>query len=197
MRKLLPVLLVLAACASRPAFRKGENGYTESDTPIPEILLVRMAFPANTPEEYRAVFLARAAGEECAARNFPYFEFGATKTGAKVFCSAKNTMPHLGASFAMIAQASSPAELRVEDTQMGKHSPFRPWDVVRKIDGRAVNDVGELKEAVFLAARKGAKEVSVLVERSEIPLAFTCALSEDGVGVGTPDTLVDLRSKAP
>lgn len=50
---------------------------------------------------------------------------------------------------------------------------------------------------MFLAARKGAKEVSVLVERSEIPLAFTCALSEDGVGVGTPDTLVDLRSKAP
>lgn len=198
MRRILPLLLLLTSC-SHPAFRKATAdaaGYVAKPTPIPEI--VELELPGGMKDEPRAEYAARAAGEECSARGMPYFDQGLTHDGnARAFCYAHASAPHLGATFAMKAAASSPAELRVEDTQLGTFTPLRPWDVVRKVNGREVHDVAELKEAIFLAGRKGLKRVGVLIERSEIPLSLDCPLVTDGAQLGTPETLQVLRTKVP
>lgn len=199
MKTILALLLLLpAACASHPSFQKGEDGYEAKPTPIPEILDLRLHLSPAVKDTIRADYAARAAGEECAARHFPYFDVGLTRDGnARAFCYPKDNAAHFGASFAMIAAASSPPELRVEDTQLGRFSPFHPWDVIRKVGGREVHDVAELKESVFLAGRQGVKRISVLVERSDIPLVLDSPISSDAGKVFGPPQLDELRARSP
>src|SRR5262249_16098578 len=139
MMKFLFLLVRLASCATRPAFQK--SGYAVTETPIPEILQFQLNQELN--DKFRLDLLARAAGEECEVRHFNYFDFGTTKNGGeRVFCYSKAEMPQLRATLDP-KQANAPAPvLRVEDTQMGKFSPFQPWDVIRKVGGREVHDLG-------------------------------------------------------
>ncbi len=172
---LTPVLVLLTACAAHPPFRKLDEGvgYTVKESPIPQILDLRLELPEKTKEEYRLDYAGRAAGEECFARHYLYFDFGLLKDGnARAFCFPKEQGPNLGTSFGMVAAPHGDPMLRVTDTSASKRSPLSPWDVVRKIGDRKVHDLGELKEALFLLGRKGEKSVSVHIERSDIPLVF-------------------------
>ena len=190
----------LTACASHTAFHKAEDGrgYTVKDTPIPEILMISLSLPPDTKDDYRTDYLARAAGEECAARKFPFFDFAATKRGdGRAFCYLKEAKAQLGATLDPKAAAGRNPILRVVDTQMGKFSPFRPWDVIRKVGGRAVHDMAEFKESIFLAGRQKTKRISVLVERSEIPLLLDSPIVESGDELLTPDMLEALRVRVP
>lgn len=60
-----------------------------------------------------------------------------------------------------------------------------------------MHDIAELKEALFITAQKNPKEISVAVERSEIPLVVTSPLYADGAGLVSPEQLEDLRTKVP
>jgi hypothetical protein len=196
---LLPLLL-LASCASHPPFRKLEDdlGYTVKETPVPEILDLDVRLPPGTKPETRDDYLARAAGEECAARHFPYFDYGPTRAGgARAFCYAHDVASHLGATIDRKVAAGSSPVLRVADTEMGKFSPLRPWDVIRKVAGREVHDLAELKESLYLAGKKGSKRVTVVVERSEIPLTLESPLLEGAEPLLTPEKLEALRAKVP
>lgn len=199
MRLLIAFACLLTACAAHPRFQKndGELGYTAKPTPIPEILLIETQLPASTAVESRLDYLARAAGEECAARKFSHFDLGLTPGGgARAFCYADANARVLNVVFdAKLATATAP-QLRVVETANGVPAPFRPFDVVRKVDGRPVRNLAELKETVFLAAKKGAQRVSVSVERSDIPLLLEAPLAEGGETLLGPEKLEELRAKA-
>jgi hypothetical protein len=200
MNKILPLILLLSSCATRPPFQKLDNGtgYSVKETPIPEILELHYLLPSDTKEEYRLNYLARAAGEECAARHFPYFDFGIMQDGyARAFCSSQDKAANLGATFGMIAAPHGEPELRVAETQIGKHSQLNSWDVIRKIGDRDVHSLGELKEALYLLGRKGETETSLHVERSEIPLLLENKIFMDSGKLMTPVKLQALREEVP
>ncbi|MGZ3652976.1 MAG: hypothetical protein ACXVB9_09745 [Bdellovibrionota bacterium] len=198
MKIILFAALFLSACASRPMFHRGENGYAVSETPIKGVLLINLGLPPDTKDEYRLDYLARAAGEECAARKFRYFDFALSRRGdGRAFCYEKEEMPEIGVKLDMAAAYGKKPELRVADTQMGKQVPLKPWDIIRKVSGHPVRDVAELKESILLASRLGNKVVSVSVERSEIPLVLPCEIYSGGDQLSTPETLDALRVKIP
>jgi hypothetical protein len=191
---LLPCLL-LAACSS-PAFRKSESepGYTVHDSTRREIFNVRAKLPAGTKQEQRLAYLTRAAGEECLARGFLFWDIGPLSASSlRAFCYKGRNRKSLG----VILNNGNIKQLTVQDTVVNSRSPFQANDVVRKIGGVDVDTAGDFKEQIFLLAENGAKDVTVKVERSGIALSLSAPFSEQRETVLTPEILEDLRKKVP
>jgi hypothetical protein len=188
--RIFACLFLLSACTHRPEFVHGETGYTAKDTPVAGIILIQLHIPGGMTPEIANEYLARAAGEECATRHFLYFDYAADRKGdGRAFCYSQPRAPHLG--FQLDPKAL-PA-LRVEDMPRG--SPVHPGDIILRLGGRDVHDAAELKETAYIAAKNGAKRISVSVERSQIPFMLDCAMDTSNFQIGTPDSLEDLRTK--
>lgn len=187
---ILLLVVSLAACARHPEFKRGDGGYTAKETPLAGIVLIQLRLPPGMSPEITADYLARAAGEECAARHFDYFDFAPSRKGdGRAFCYSQPEAPQLG----VVLDPKAFPELRVED--MGRGSPLHPGDVILKVGGHSVRDEAELKEAVYLAGKRGDKHISVSLERSQIPFVMDCALENTSTQISGPETLEKLRAK--
>jgi len=184
--------LLLAACSSLPRFEK--SGYSIQSSERTEIFDVRISLPAGISTEQRIEYMTRAAGEECLARGFLFWDIGTlTVNSLRAFCYKQANKKSIGVSM----DPKNIKELTVEDTLNNAHAPFKPRDVVRKIGGVEVYNAGSFKEQIFRLAESGGKTVTVKVERSGIALTLEAPFSEHREAVLTPELLEALRKKIP
>lgn len=197
MRIILLLTFLLSACASPPAFRKAsenEFGYAIKASDRLEIFDVRAAMPETAAPEFRLDYLTRAAGEECLARGFMFWDIGSLGTNAlRAFCFKRPSKKSLG----VLMNTKNPKALVVEDTVPNSYSPFRANDVVRKIGGVEVENIGGFKEQIFRLSESDRREVTVNIERSGIALSLQAPFSEQREAIFTPEMLETLRKKLP
>jgi|GEM_PF-5244966 len=195
--RILLLLLVLSGCSSLPAFRKASEqnfGYAIKPSDRADIFDVHAALPEAVSAEFRLQYLTRAAGEECLARGFLFWDIGATGANSlRAFCSKQPGKKSLG----VILNAKLPKAIVIEDTIVNSYAPFRPYDVVKKIGGVEVENAGSFKEQIFRLGDSERKTVTVAIERSGIALAVEAPFSEQRGTMLTPEVLESLRQKTP
>lgn len=199
----LAALFCLTACSSNPAFRRalgpGQEGYIIRDSAdLKAVFNVAIILPGVNDQRTVDDHLLRAAGEECSARGFPYWDIGSLRTNSlRAFCYSANKKLSLGVMMDQKAAIAKKPELRIEDILVNSHTPLRPRDLVRRIGGKEVETIGDFKEQIFRLAAEGRKSVTVAVERSGIALSLEAPFSEQKEGVFTPEMLENLRNIAP
>lgn len=198
----IALLVSFTACSSSPAFRRAvgpeDEGYSVHESDLKEVFDVSARLPARTDQRSVDDYLIRAAGEECAARGYPYWDIGKlTPRSLRAFCMPGNKKMSLGVQVDQKAAAAEKPELRIEDILANSYSPMRPRDHVKKIGGKDVETIGEFKDQIFRLAAEKRKSVTVLVERSGIALSLEAPFTEQKEGVFTPQMLENVRQLVP
>lgn len=184
-----------------PAFHKnvdGREGYKIQDLSAKNNFRVALQLPSGTSERNIFIYGLRAAGEECAARGFQFFDFGELdRMNYEIFCFTDSIHQSLAITFDSKGLAESPRHFIIEFLNMKENTQLQADDEVLLIGGKKPESMANVKSIVFQAALNKQTTMPVKINRHGRELVVIEPLVDLKNGLEGPDDLKLLRKHVP
>lgn len=187
---------LLTGCVSALKFQKntGGIGYTIEDLDVKNSFKILVSLPSSqVTDKYLQKYAFRAAGEECLARGFAYFDFSYRDGDFYGFCYPTKTSKSLAITFVDSGLDKNPKSFIIESLNSKTSTNLKIGDEVLAFDDKPITGMWQVKYFVFEAADKKRNSMQLKIKRNQKELTVVEPLAEFSGYVYTDENLQALR----
>lgn len=157
--------LLLSACGSAPKFQKtgDETGYKIEELELKNSF--RVIVPEYSISQYKVKYAFRAAGEECLARGFEYFDFSDRGLDFYGFCYPTGISKSLAITFISSELDKNPPQFIVESLNNKPLTNLKAGDEILAINEQPSQAMWKIKYSVFLANNERKQDIKLRIRR--------------------------------